>query len=520
MKQRIPMQLKYISNDEIITSASSTSLSCSYLSLKKLPVRRSRSDDSVAGLRKYFSKINTDKRSPVRRFGLNAKVIVFSLFGLFVFIYFSNVINAQENVLIDRVAGIVGDKIVLDSDIRLQAEQAKLQGYVAPDVNCQVLDQLLLERLLANQAEIDSVTVSEEEVEIELDNRMRYYLNLVGSEEKFREYYKKSSLQFKEEFRPDIKEIMLAQKMQGQIVGDVKVTPAEVKAFFATIPKDSLPYFNAEVEIMQIVLKPIVTAEADQAAQEKLRKVRERIVSGQNTFEELAPIYSEDPGSGKNGGRLGMQDRGTFVKEFEAVAYKLEKGEVSGLVKTQFGYHILKLNERRGNKVDVQHILIKPEISYEDLDLVVARGDSIKQMVMDSTMSFNDAVEEFSEDEDSKALGGVFVNQQTGSTYFELDQLPPDVFFAVEGLKKGQVSEPTLIKEPDGSKLYKLFYLQSRSEPHQANLTDDYERIKNLAQQTKQNEAVSDWIKDKSTTTYIHLRNEYKECETMVKWVN
>ena len=463
---------------------------------------------------KFIKKANLTGRASQNKYFVGLPSLILML------LCFSNIANAQENVLIDRVAGVVGDKIVLDSDIRLQSEQAKMQGYTAPDVECQVLDQLLLERLLANQAEIDSVIVSDDEVEIELDNRMRYYLNLVGSEEKFREYYKKSSIQFKEEFRPDIKEIMLAQKMQGQIVGDVKVTPAEVKAFFATIPKDSLPYFNAEVEVLQIVLKPKVTAEADQAAQEKLRSIRERIVSGQKTFEEMAPIYSEDPGSAKNGGRLGMQDRGTFVKEFEAVAYKLETGEISDLVKTQYGYHILKLIERRGNKVDIQHILLKPEISYDDLDLVTTRGDSIRQLVMDSTMTFSEAVEEFSEDEDSKALGGIFVNPQTGSTYFELDQLEPDIFFAVESLKNGEISEPTLIKEPDGTKIYKLFYLQSRSEPHQANLKDDYERIKNLAQQTKQNEAVSDWIKDKSTTTYIHLRNEYKECETMVKWVN
>jgi len=433
---------------------------------------------------------------------------------------FSNTIKAQENLLIDRVAGVVGDKIVLDSDIRLQAEQAKIQGYQGSDVECQILDQLLLERLLSNQAEIDSVTVSEDEVEIELENRMRYYLNLVGSEEKFREYYRKSPAEFKNEVRPDIKEMMLAQKMQSEIVGDVKVTPAEVKAFFATIPKDSLPYFNAEVEISQIVLNPVITKEADQATKEKLQKVRARILSGENTFDELAVIYSEDFGSAKTGGRLGTQDRGTFVPEFEAVAYKLKKDEVSDLVKSKYGYHVIKLLDRIGNKVNVQHILMKPEISSSDLDLVIAKGDSIRKLIADEKMNFTDAVDEFSEDEDSKALGGIMLNAQSGSPYYELDQLPPDVFFAVESLKEGDISAPTLIKMPDGSKQYKLFYLKSRSEPHQANLGDDYERMKNLAQQQKQSKEISIWIKDKSTSTYIHLRKEYRECETMVKWVN
>ncbi len=432
----------------------------------------------------------------------------------------SSMLQAQDNVLIDKVAGVVGDKIVLKSDIDIQTQQAKLQGIPLEGGECQVLDQLLLEKLLINQASIDSIQVSEEEVEIELDNRLRYYIGMLGSEEQFEAYYKKSIPEIKEEFRSEIKDMMLAQRMQSDIVGDVKVTPAEVKTFFNEIPKDSLPYFNAEVQIAEIVINPMVTEKAKTDARSKLQQLRQRIVEGSNTMDELAKTYSEDPGSAPNGGRLGLQDRGTFVKEFEAAAFKLNKGEISSVIETEYGFHILKLLERRGNKIDVQHILVKPEVSFNDLELAKGKADSIRNLILNDSLSFKDAVQEFSEDENSQTLNGMLVNQGNGTSYFELDQLEPDVFFAVEGLKEGEISNPTVLKALDGSKIYKLFHVMSRSEPHQANLEDDYERIKNIAQQKKQAESISTWISDKSTKTFIKLSDEYKECESMLKWLN
>ncbi len=426
--------------------------------------------------------------------------------------------NAQDNTLIDKIAGVVGDKIVLTSDIQVQVAQAKMQGGATPDIECQVLDQLLMEKLLVNQAELDSVMVSEDEVEIELDNRLRYYINMMGTEEKFIEYYQKSILEFKEDFRPDIKQMMLAQRMQSQIVANIKVSPIEVKEFFEEIPKDSLPYFNAEVEVSEIIFIPVITEEAKTAAKTKLNQIRSKINDGTNTFDEMAQIYSEDPGSAPQGGRMGLQDRGTFVKEFEATAYKLAKNEVSSVIQTEFGFHILKLLERRGNKVDVQHILIKPEVSFNDLDLANKRADSVRNLILVDSLSFQEAVEIYTEDENSKNFSGMLVNQQTGSTYFELNQLTPDVFFAVEGLKEGEMSAPTMIKLQDGKQQYKLFFVQSRSEPHQANLDDDFERLKNVALQQKQNETVSKWVAEKSAKTYIKLSPEYHGCDTMIKW--
>jgi len=427
----------------------------------------------------------------------------------------------QDNVLIDQIIGVVGNKIVLHSDVEIQYQQSVAQGMPEnPEVKCEILEQLMMEKLLVNQAELDSLVVTEDEIETEIDNRFRYYVSMLGSEEKFEEYFQKTILEFKEEFRPEVQQILLAKRMQQDIIGNVKVTPSEVKNFFNEIPRDSLPYFNAEVEVAEIVLDPIITEEAKEAAKTKLRDIKERIVSGKNTFEELAGTYSQDPGSAAQGGNLGLQTRGTFVKEFEATAFKLSNGELSGLVETQFGFHLIKLIERRGNNIDVQHILIKPEISNEDYDLAKNRADSIRVLIVKDSMDFKAAVDEFTEDENSKSLAGSLINTQTGTPYFEMNELPPDVFFAVESLKEGEISEPTLVKAPDGSKQYKLFTVQSRTKPHKANLKDDYSRIQEFAQQEKQNRIVNEWVQDKVENTYVRVQDNFQECPSLKGWGN
>ena len=452
------------------------------------------------------------------------KTIVFSLSLLvsFVLILLSHSLHAQNDVLVDGIIGIVGNKIVLHSDIEIQYQQSLAQG-MSPDesIKCQIFDQLMMEKLLINQAELDSIVVTEDEIEIEIDNRFRYYISLLGSEEKFEEYFNKTVLEFKDEFRPEVQQILLAKRMQEDIVSTVKVTPIEVKEFFAEIPKDSLPYFNAEVQVAEIVLNPIITKEAKEAAKAKLRDFKARILSEQNTFEELAETYSQDPGSGAQGGNLGLQSRGTYVKEFEAAAFNLKnKDEMTGIVETQFGFHLIRLIERIGNNINLQHILIKPTISTADFDLTKVKADSIRTLIVNDSISFKEAVDEYSEDENSQSVAGSLVNRQTGSTYFEMDQLDPDVFFAVESLKEGEMSQPTLVKAPDGSKQYKIFIIQSRTVPHRANLEDDYSRIQEFAQQQKQNEAMNKWITEKVENTFVQLNKQYSSCSSMIKWGN
>lgn len=452
------------------------------------------------------------------------KTIVYplSLLVSFVIILLSNSLYAQSDALIDEIVGVVGNKIVLHSDIEIQYQQSLAQG-MSPDesVKCQIFDQLMMEKLLVNQAELDSLVVTEDEIETELDNRFRYYISLLGSEEKFEEYFNKTVLEFKDEFRPEVQQILLAKRMQEDIVSTVKVTPAEVKEFFNEIPNDSLPYFNAEVQVGEIVFNPIITKEAKEVAKAQLRDFKARILSGQNTFEELAETYSKDPGSAAQGGNLGLQSRGTYVKEFEAAAFGLKnKDDMTDIVETQFGFHLIRLIERIGNNINLQHILIKPNISTADFDLTKTKADSVRMLIVNDSISFIEAVDEYSEDENSQSVAGSLVNRQTGTTYFEMDQLDPDVFFAVESLKEGEISQPTLIKAPDGSKQYKIFIIQSRTVPHRANLEDDYSRIQEFAQQQKQNEAMNKWIAEKVENTFVRLNDQYSSCSSMIKWDN
>jgi len=431
----------------------------------------------------------------------------------------SNLVKAQQNTLVDGIVGVVGDKIILFSDVEVQIQQAKLQG-VTGDITCQVVDQLMLEKLLVNQAERDSIFVTEDEVLTEVEKRLRYYIGLVGSEARFEEYYGKTPLQFKEEFKPEIEKILQAQRMQGEIVNTITVTPAEVKTFFAQIPQDSLPYYNAEVEIAQIMIQPVVTKEAKETAKNQLRDLRKRIVDGSNTFEELATAYSADPGSAAQGGVLGFQARGTFVKEFEAAAYKLKKGEISGIVETEYGFHLMKLIERRGNEINIQHILIQAKISSNDLQIAKTKADSIRQLIVEDSLAFEEAVKEFSDDANSIEMEGLMVNYNTGSSFFEMDQLSPDIFFAVEALDAGEVSEPVEVTNPDGSKVYFLFKVLTRTSPHKANLNDDYDRIQEITKSQKQQSAMSEWVTEKVGETYIFLVPRYQECSSLVKWVN
>ncbi|MCL4146966.1 UNVERIFIED_CONTAM: hypothetical protein GTU68_057728 [Idotea baltica] len=305
--------------------------------------------------------------------------------------------------------------------------------------------------------------------------------------------------------------------MQRNIIDRIKITPAEVKEFFNAIPQDSLPYFNSEVTVAQILIQPKVNEEQKEIARQKLAEIRGRVQGGES-FEDLATVYSEDPGSAANGGRLGLVNRGDLVPEFEATAFALEKEEVSDIVETQFGFHIIKLIERRGNKIDAQHILIKPLITDPDLEITKTLMDSIRIAIVNDSISFEDAVAAFSEDETSQANAGIIKNQQTGSNYFEMDQLDPDIFFAIDGLKEGEISEPVVFSAPDGSQFYRVFQMIRRTAPHIANYKDDYDKIRNIAELQKQQEIMDNWIKRKSASTYVFLDDSYNTCELLEKW--
>lgn len=424
----------------------------------------------------------------------------------------------SKSSMVDGLVAVVGDKIILKSDVESEYANWIAQGNDPdPDMKCIIIDQLLTNKLMLRQAELDSLEVSDEEIEGQIDRRMRYFISMIGSREKLEEFYGKSILEIKEEFRPQIKEMVLAQKMQEQITQNVTISPREVQAYFAKVPADSIPYFDAEIEIGQIVLFPEIGPVQKEFTIEKLGDIRSRILKGEN-FTTLALLYSEDPGSAKEGGSLGFFGRGEMVPEFEAVAFKLKPGEISSVIRTKFGYHILQLVERRGDRVHCRHILIKPPVGNRELDGARIRLDSIRKEITAGNLDFTAAVRKHSEDEESKQNGGMLMEANSGSSTFTINQLTPDVYFAIDKLKPGEMSDPQPYSAPDGSRGFRVFYLKSRTSPHQANLDTYYARIQNAALSMKRIETVQAWFMKTKVKTYINIDQEYLSCGNLSRW--
>lgn len=429
---------------------------------------------------------------------------------------------AQENgKVLDQVIAVVGGHIILESEIEAQYMQYRMQEGISGSsstVKCSMLEMMLFQKLLLNQAEIDSVVISDDQVEAEMDRRLRHYISLLGSPEKFEEFYQKSVLEFKDELRDQVRELLLADEEQKKIVGELNVTPTEVKNFLKKIPEDSIPFINSEVEIAQIVKLPPVNKEEVERVKNKLQELRYRVLNGEN-FATLAILYSEDPGSAKNGGELGMFGRGEMYPAFEAVAFGLEKGSVSEIVETQSGYHILQMIERRGEYVNVRHILLRPKVSPIDLARAKVALDSITTLIENKEYTFEAAVVKFSDDP-SKNNGGLLINPLNGNTLFEADQLDPKVFFVIDKLEPGEISVPVQFQTDDSRDAYRILYLKKRTEPHKANLRQDYDRLKEFAMEEKKQEVIGKWIKDKASQTYVKISGGYNDCEFVNSWGN
>lgn len=431
---------------------------------------------------------------------------------------FSGMSFAQP-ALVDGVIAVVGKNIVLQSEVGRQYEQRKAQAQGAMDITmCNVFEDMLIEKLLLNQAALDSVTVDDSEVQMNINRRLDYFIQQLGSRQKLEQYYNKSVEQIEEEMFDLVRDQMLAQRMMQEINKDVKITPTEVRNFYKDIPKDSLPLINTELEYSEIVKYPEVSDEARQTAIDRLNEIKERIAEG-SSFSTMAVLYSEDPGSAKSGGEYKGIKRGQFVKEFEAVAFNLEVGEISTPFKTEYGYHIVQLQKKRGQELDLRHILIKPKISAEALADAKAFLDSIRTLVLNEEYSFGEAAEKFSEAEDSKLNEGKVVNPQSGDARWETGQLDKQVFYALENMKKGEISEPVFFRTQDDKEGYRLVKLNNRIEAHVANLQTDYQRIQNVALTQKKQKVMTDWIDDKLRTTYVRVNNDYLQCEFRRDWI-
>lgn len=414
--------------------------------------------------------------------------------------------------LLEEIAGVVGDKIVLTSEIELQYLQAQAQGMTDDNLKCQIVDQMMLEKLFAHQAEIDSIAIEDTDVELEIEGRINYFIGLFNGEvSEMEKYYGKSVAQIKDGFRQEVRDQLMARRMQQQVIGDIKVTPAEVKQYFEMIPKDSLPYLDAEVELDEIIIKPRTNSAAKQKTRQELIDLKNRILGGED-FEKLAKAFSQDPGSAAKGGDLGWVGRGQFVPAFESAAFKLKPGNFSEPIETEYGYHLIQLLERRGEQIHTRHILLKPTVSDSELVNAQTRADSIRRLVLSDSLTFKKAIEKLSEDETSKKRGGLVMNQQRGSTVFSMKELDPTTYFIIDTLQQGQISIPVEYTEPDGSRTYHILHVIARTKPHIANLKDDYAKIQNIVEQRKRQETLLRWLDMRLPKTYVSLSDRYKSC--------
>lgn len=419
-----------------------------------------------------------------------------------------------QGQVLEKIVAKIDNEVVLQSELEVAHLQFKQQNksFFSPKLKCKVLETLVINKLLLAKANLDSVTVESDQVERQLDNRMAMLLQqFKGDESSLLKEYGKNINQLKNEYRAEVRNQLIVQTMQGKISKDVTVTPNEVVEFLDEIPKDSLPFFPMELEVAHIVKLPTPNPDQERMAENKAQFILDKIKDGAD-FEEMAKRYSEGP-SGKNGGNLGFAKRGAMVTEFEETALQLQENEVSGIVKTQFGYHIIQLIERRGNEYNSRHILIQPRSSSSDLEYAGEFLDSLKKEINAGKITFSEAAHKFSDDEVTKGSGGLFKDPE-GNTRLaaEPDKIDPDLFFLVTSMKIGDVSEPVEFTTRKGEKAYRIIFLKNKIQPHQANIDNDYQKIRNAALEAKKSEAVNLWFQKTKKEIYIDIDSEYSHC--------
>ncbi len=374
-----------------------------------------------------------------------------------------------------------------------------------------MIRELLLEKLLIHHAAIDSVIIAEEEVDENIDRRIDQLVGQIGTERRLEEYYGKTILEIKEEMRPLMRNQMTAQRMQMTITETIEVTPKEVEDAVALIPLDSLPLIGTEVELAQIIIEPKVSPQAEQDAIDRLNQLRDRILGG-SSFATMAILYSEDPGSNRNGGEYKGIKRGVFVKEFEAIAFNLRPGEVSAPFRTEYGFHIVQLQVKRGEELDLRHILIKPKVEQADLDAAKNTLDSLRSAILAGSITFEKVAETYSADEESKLNGGVMMNPMTTDVRWNVENLDRGIFYAIEKIQPGEISEPALVRKPDGQEIFRILQLRDRVAPHRANLAQDFSLLKNYVQNQRKQAKMLQWVEDKKSETYIFQAPGYEGC--------
>lgn len=421
---------------------------------------------------------------------------------------------AQDNI-IDQVVWVVGDEAILKSEVeeeRLNAlmEHRDLDG----DPYCVIPEQLAIQKLFLNQAEIDSIEVTESEVIARLDAQLNFMIQQIGSEEKVEEYFNKTMTQIREKLRQNIHDGLTAQRMQQEIVGEIKVTPAEVRNFFNQLPYDSIPYIPTNVEVQIITREPKVPQKEVDAVKAQLREFADRINSGETSFSTLALLYSEDPGSRMRGGELGFMGRGQLLPEFANVAFNLQDpNKVSKIVETEYGFHIIQLIEKRGDRINCRHILLRPHIPSEAIDSAMLTLDSIADNIRNAKYTFEQAALYLSDDKDTRLNNGLMPNPYDNTSKFEMQQLPQEIARVVDALKVGEISDPFTMVTDNGMEVCAIVKLKTKTEGHKATISEDYQRLKDLVTQQMGEEKLKEWIKEKLKTTYVRIDPAWRNCD-------
>lgn len=430
--------------------------------------------------------------------------------------------NAQPSkVVADKISAIVGDRIIMQSDIRNSILDMIRQGTDVPDnAECLLGEQAIISKVMMLQAQKDSLPVTDEEVEAELDQKIRYYINQLGSQQALEEMAGKTIYQIKDDARESVKEQKLASAMQKKVVDNVRITPLEVKNFFDKIPKDSLPFYETELEIGQIVIYPKASRDLEQYVIGEMNNYKKQLESKLTTFDRLAKEVSEDPGSKDRGGYYEVNRKEkTWDPVFLSTVFRLKEGEISQPVKSKFGFHIIQLIERNGDDAKIRHILRIPPVTDDEIRMSKNKLDTVRSKIIAGTIGFNEAATKYSDDESAKFAGPFFTNRD-GAPYVTIDMLDKDMVPMIGKMKVGEYSQPAPFTSERGSKGVRIVYLKSRSEPHRMNMHDDFSKIAQFALEEKKSKTLDKWLKDKIPTYYIMVDNAtLQDCPMLQKYV-
>lgn len=436
---------------------------------------------------------------------------------LWMFLLLSVATFGQNNV-IDEVVWVVGDEAILKSDVESERLNAQYEGRKFDgDPYCVIPEQLAVQKLFLHQAELDSIEVSEQEVLSRLEQQTNWLIDQIGSKEKMEEYYNKTSTQIREMLRENIRNGMTVQKMQQKIIGDIKIVPADVRRYFKNLPQDSIPYVPTQVEVQIVTLEPKIPQEEIERVKKALRDYTDQVNKGEIAFSTLARLYSEDDGTRRRGGELGFMGRGELVPEFANVAFNLQDpSKISKIVESEFGFHIIQLIEKRGDRINTRHILLKPKVEEKDLEASLLRLDSIAKDIRNAKFSFDEAATFISQDKDTRNNHGLMANPNSGTARFEMQELAQvsqEVAKTVEGLNVGEISEPFTMINNKGKEICAIVKLKARIDGHKATITEDYQRLKSIVQSKLGEEKLQKWIVDKQKSTYVRINENWVTCD-------